>query len=255
MLELDQWREFDSSFATTVGPPIAPVCIRAMRFRSTDIPCDYLGSRGNGERRKGERRKQPRPGPDRRQTDRRRAAVRSVVLAAAAVVLPQHVKPQTLDIGSSRPPAPVVATRIESAVNEVDVPVEHAYDEFIHEASIHYRVDPTLIRSVMQTESAFDALAVSPAGAVGLMQLMPEVAAEMGVEDPLDPRQNIMGGVKYLRRLLDLHRGNVRLALASYNAGPTNVIEYGGVPPFPETQKYVKKVTRLVKSSRRAHTD
>ena len=88
-----------------------------------------------------------------------------------------------------------------------------------------------------------------------MMQLMPELAAELGVEDPLDPRQNIMGGVKYLRRLLDLHRGNVRLALASYNAGPTNVSQYGGVPPFPETQKYVKKVTRLVKSSRRARTD
>ena len=88
-----------------------------------------------------------------------------------------------------------------------------------------------------------------------MMQLMPDVAAELGVEDPFDPRQNIMGGVKYLRRLLDLHRGNVRLALASYKAGATNVAQYGGVPPFPETRKYVKEVTRLIKSSRRNHTD
>jgi len=107
----------------------------------------------------------------------------------------------------------------------------------------------------MQTESAFDALAVSRAGAVGLMQLMPDLASELGVDDPFDPRKNIMGGAKYLRRLLDLHHGNVRLALASYNAGPANVSEYGGVPPFPETRKYVKTVTRLVASSRRTQSD
>ena len=106
----------------------------------------------------------------------------------------------------------------------------------------------------MQTESAFDALAVSRAGALGLMQLMPDVAIELGVTDPFDPRQNVMAGAKYLRRLLDLYRGNVRLALASYNAGATNVTQYGGVPPFPETQKYVKQVTGLVASSRRART-
>ena len=174
--------------------------------------------------------------------------MRNVLLATAAVVLPQHVKPQSLDSKLSQPPAPVVSTTMETVVA---VSPEHAYDEFIQEASIRYGVDAALIRSVMQTESAFDALAVSQAGALGLMQLMPDVAAEMGVEDPLDPRQNVMGGVKYLRRLLDLYRGNVRLALASYNAGASNVTQYGGVPPFPETQKYVKEVTRLVESSRR----
>jgi soluble lytic murein transglycosylase-like protein len=174
------------------------------------------------------------------------------VLATAAVVLPHHVKPQSLDNTLSRPQAPVVTITIESVA---PVPPEHAYDEFIREASIQYGVDKALIRSVMQTESAFDALAVSRAGALGLMQLMPAVAAEMGVEDPFDPRQNVMGGVKYLRRLLDRYRGNVRLALASYNAGASNVSQYGGVPPFPETQKYVKEVTRLVESSRREQAD
>jgi transglycosylase-like protein with SLT domain len=219
-----------------------------MVFSSTDVPPDYLGSRGEGERRKGERRTQPRRGPDRRAGDRRRAAVRNVVLATAALILPHHVKPQSLDSKLSRPPAPVVTTTVESVV---PMPPQHAYDEFIREASLQYGVDFALIRSVMQTESAFDALAVSRAGALGLMQLMPELAAEMGVEDPFDPRQNVMGGVKYLRRLLDLYRGNVRLALASYNAGAGNVTQYGGVPPFPETRKYVKEVTRLVESSRR----
>jgi soluble lytic murein transglycosylase-like protein len=224
----------------------------AMLVSSTNVPPDYLGSRGEGERRKGERRRQPRPGPDRRRGERRRAAVRNVVLATAAVVLPHHGKPQSLDSKLSQPPVPAVTTTIEKVVA---VPPEHAYDEFIREASIQYGVDTALIRSVMQTESAFDALAVSRAGALGLMQLMPEVAAEMGVEDPFDPRQNIMGGVRYLRRLLDLHRGNVRLALASYNAGATNVAQYRGVPPFPETRKYVKEVTRLIESARREHAD
>jgi soluble lytic murein transglycosylase-like protein len=225
-----------------------------MLFRSKNVPPDHLGLRGEGERRKGDRRKQPRGGLDRRQTDRRRAAVRNVVLAAAAVVLPpHHGKTQSLNNKlTDVVPAAMITTKIESAVS---VPPEHAYDQFIREASDLYRVDATLLRSVMQTESAFDALAVSPAGAVGLMQLMPDVASEMGVDDPFDPRQNIMGGAKYLRRLLDRHRGNMRLALASYNAGPGNVTEYGGVPPFPETRKYVKTVTKLIRSSRRAQRD
>ena len=227
-----------------------------MLFSSKNVPPDHLGLRGDGERRKSERRKQPRAGRDRREGDRRRAAVRNVVLAAAAVVLPpQHGKTQSLDNKSL--PAPAASATVITTTTEtvVSVPPEHAYDEFIREASDLYRVDATLLRSVMQTESAFDALAVSPAGAVGLMQLMPDLASELGVDDPFDPRQNIMGGAKYLRRLLDLHKGNVRLALASYNAGPGNVTEYGGVPPFPETRKYVKTVTKLVQSSRRASRD
>jgi soluble lytic murein transglycosylase-like protein len=223
-----------------------------MLVNSTDVPSDYLGARSKGERRKGERRERARVGVDRRRGERRRAAVRNVVLATAALVLPHKVKPQSFENKAYPPLASRVTTRIESATA---VAPEHAYDEFILEASREYGVDSVLIRSVIQTESAFDAMAVSRAGALGLMQLMPEVAAEMGVEDPFDPRQNIIGGAKYLRRLLDLHRGRVRLALASYNAGARNVTQYGGVPPFPETQKYVKEVTRLIKSSRRTQTD
>ena len=223
-----------------------------MLFSSTDVPPDYLGTRAEGDRRKGERRRQPRSGPDRRKGDRRRAGLRNTLLAAVAVALPHQVKPESLHSAWLRPPVPIVTTRIESVVG---IPANHAYDQFIREASARYGVDATLIRSVMQTESAFDALAVSRAGAMGLMQLMPEVALELGVEDPFDPRQNVMGGVKYLRRLLNLYNGNVPLALASYNAGATNVAQYGGVPPFPETQNYVKQITRLVASSRRARTE
>ena len=222
-----------------------------MLFRSTDIPCDYLGARRTGDRRKGERRQQSRAEPDRRGRERRRTAFRGVVLATAAVAFPHQVKPESLNTAWLRPLVPAVTTTIESVVA---VPAELAYDAFIREASTRYGVDATLVRSVMQTESAFDALAVSRGGAMGLMQLMPDVAVELGVTDPFDPRQNVMAGAKYLRRLLDLYQGNVRLALASYNAGATNVTQYGGVPPFPETQKYVKQVTGLVASSRRTGT-
>jgi soluble lytic murein transglycosylase-like protein len=222
-----------------------------MLFSSKDVPPDYLGARHEGERRKRERRRGPRSGPERRAKDRRRAALRGTILAAAAVVLPHQVKRESFDAAWLRPPVPAVSTTIESVVA---VPASHAYDVFRREAATHYGVDATLIRSVMQMESAFDALAVSRAGAMGLMQLMPDVAEELGVEDPFDPRQNVMGGARYLRRLLDQYRGNVPLALASYNAGATNVAQYGGVPPFPETQNYVKQITRMVASSRRAPT-
>src|SRR5258705_7025671 len=200
----------------------------AMLFNSATVPPDYLGTRGDGERRRGERRARSRAGPERRVRVRRRAALGGTILAAA-VMLPSQVKPESLNPSWLTAPIPTVTTTVDSIVV---VPAEHAYDEFIEEASARYRVDATLIRSVMQTESAFDALAVSRAGAIGLMQLMPGVAEELGVDDPFDPRQNVMGGVSYLRRMLDLYHGNVRLALASYNAGATTVAQYGGVPPF-----------------------
>jgi soluble lytic murein transglycosylase-like protein len=122
----------------------------------------------------------------------------------------------------------------------------HAYDDLIKEAAARYHLDPAMIRAVMQTESAFNATAVSRVGAMGLMQLMPDVAAELGADDPMDPRQNIMAGSRYLRQLLNAQGGNVALALASYNAGPGAVKKYGSVPPFKETRSYVKKITDLL---------
>ena len=101
---------------------------------------------------------------------------------------------------------------------------------------------------MIRAESGFDARAVSTAGAQGLMQLMPELSEELGVTDPFDPRQNIFAGVRYLRWLLDRHKGDESLVLASYNAGPGAVDQYDGVPPFPETQQYVRTISRwLVK--------
>ena len=127
-------------------------------------------------------------------------------------------------------------------------PSKGPYADLIEEAAVAYGIDAALIRAVMQAESAFDPHAVSPVGAMGLMQIMPALAKDLGVQNPFDPRQNVMAGAKYLSRLLDAHRGNVAMALASYNAGPGNVKRYKGIPPFRETRNYVKKITGLMEA-------
>ena len=127
-----------------------------------------------------------------------------------------------------------------------------SYDSLIREAATRFSIDAELIRAVIATESAFDSAAVSSAGAQGLMQLMPALAMEMGVLDPFDPRENIMAGSRYLSALLLTYDGDVELALASYNAGPGSVDLYDGIPPFRETQQYVRTVTSLVE---RAHAN
>lgn len=135
------------------------------------------------------------------------------------------------------------------------VPAAIAYNDAIAEAADLYSLDPDLIRAIIRAESAFDVFAVSSAGAQGLMQLMPAVAEELDVIDPFDPRQNILGGARYLRWLLDRHHGNLELAVASYNAGPGAVDRYNGIPPFRETVNYVESVKRFLRNARRSDGD
>ena len=115
-------------------------------------------------------------------------------------------------------------------------------DGLINKYAGAYGVDPALVRAVMRNESGFNAGAVSPKGAQGLMQLMPGTAAQMGVRDPFDPEQNIAGGVGYLRHCLDRFGHNVPLAVAAYNAGPEAVAKYCTIPPYQETQLFVNNV-------------
>jgi hypothetical protein len=122
-------------------------------------------------------------------------------------------------------------------------------EALIEEAAAAHGISAHLVRAVVQAESAFDPLAVSPVGAQGLMQLMPSTATLMGVNDPLDPRQNVFGGVKYLSQLLDRFDGNVALALAGYNAGPTKVARYRGIPPYGETRGYVTRIRSMLAES------
>lgn len=114
----------------------------------------------------------------------------------------------------------------------------------IREAAQRYGIDPALVRAMIWVESRYDPYAVSPAGARGLMQLTPDTARSVGVANAFDPRQNVFGGVKYLSLLLKEHDGDLRLALASYNAGPAAVRRHGGVPPYGETQEYLTKIGR-----------
>lgn len=132
------------------------------------------------------------------------------------------------------------AARSASSAGQPASPSE--FDGIISEASKKYNVDEKLIRAVIKQESGFNPSATSYCGAQGLMQLMPETAQGLGVKDAYDPRDNIMGGTRYLSQLLGQFDGNMTKTIAAYNAGPGAVQQFGGVPPYSETQDYVNKV-------------
>jgi soluble lytic murein transglycosylase len=125
--------------------------------------------------------------------------------------------------------------------SKAKVPQRWEYDGLIGLTAREHEIEPALVKAVIAAESNFDPEAVSHKGAQGLMQLMPVTANRLGVEDPLRPTENVRGGTRYLRLMLDRY-GDVERAVAAYNAGPAAVDRYGGVPPYPETQDYVRRV-------------
>ena len=213
------------------------------------------------ERRDGERRHEgleskDRSGPDRRRGDRRARTSAGVVLGMAcltASVTPGrgHVDADPAAVRTVALPVVPAARAKEPGITARLLPsMNSRFDVHIEDAAARHDVSRELIRAVIQVESGFDRLAVSAAGAAGLMQLMPDTARRFGVVDRFDARQNIFGGTRYLRSLLDQYGGDISLAAAAYNAGENSVARYNGVPPYKETRDYVARVNALLGPAR-----
>ncbi|HEY7259700.1 MAG TPA: lytic transglycosylase domain-containing protein [Gaiellales bacterium] len=161
-------------------------------------------------------------------------ALQATLVQPAAAAAPQP---------AAAPQFSQVLAQAQTAGGAQGLPAEaQQYLPQVQQAAARYGVDPALIEAVIQQESGWNPQATSSSGAAGLMQLMPATARGLGVSDPYDPSQSIDAGARYLRGQLDRYDGDVRLALAAYNAGPGAVAQYGGVPPYPETQNYVAAV-------------
>jgi soluble lytic murein transglycosylase-like protein len=157
-------------------------------------------------------------------------------------------------INGETTPAPVVKASLKSAPSKILPISDPKIEDVIQQMASRHGVDPNLIKAIIKTESNNNPRAVSSKGARGLMQLMPPTARDLGVVNSLDPAQNVDGGVRYLKQLMTQYGGNLELSLAAYNAGPGAVERHGGVPPYRETQAYVKKIGNLY-GSLRAQTE
>lgn len=169
-------------------------------------------------------------------------------LPTISIQLPTDIRPSAKEEGSPVQVTAVTHSQITPKTNSGDTFSARVqdrlseYEPIIAQASKQFNVPPHIIKAVITAESAGKSSAVSKVGAKGLMQLMDGTAGDLGVKNSFDPEDNIRGGTKYLRKMLDEFDGNVDLALAAYNAGPGNVRKHGGIPPFQETQAYVRKV-------------
>jgi soluble lytic murein transglycosylase-like protein len=184
--------------------------------------------------------------------------LRILALAGAAALLTSPAEAQIYAWRDANGTLVLSDRRLDSAAATYDVPdaagirstrppasqaLRERYEPLIRQHAGRQSLRPDLVRAVIQVESGFNRWARSPKGAMGLMQLMPATARELGVDDPYDPDENIRGGTTYLRQLIDRYDGNEELALAAYNAGSTAVDRHGrAVPPYRETREYVKKV-------------
>ncbi len=155
----------------------------------------------------------------------------------------KKVKSEPESVLVSRPSTPVLSSPAGVTPSIASMPT--AYLDIINLACDRYGVDPVLVHAIVKVESDFNPYALSRKGAMGLMQLMPQTAVEMNVENSFSPHENINGGVRYLRYLMDRYEGNLSLALAAYNAGESSVQRWGTVPPFRETKHYVDKILKI----------
>ena len=184
-----------------------------------------------------------------------RADLASVGAETASVAVRQYgirEDPKTgrlIRVGSGRKVRRISAARLAASGSGLEGIQGHSpqtveLENLVQEAGRRHDIDPELIRAVIRQESGFNPLAVSHKGAQGLMQLMPETARRLGVQDVFDPAENVLGGAKLLRQLMDRYEGDLDLALAAYNAGEAAVERYGGLPPYRETTDYVDRITQ-----------
>ncbi|MFZ0959748.1 MAG: lytic transglycosylase domain-containing protein [Terriglobia bacterium] len=161
------------------------------------------------------------------------------------VLVDEHGRKIYVNTGETPKRADWMANSLRSSTSGVSERAPADIDRLVEQTASRYQVDPELVHAIIRVESGYDPKAVSNKGAMGLMQLIPATAQRFGVADPFDPKQNLDGGVNYLKYLLDLFGGDLSLSLAAYNAGEHTVQRSGGIPAITETQNYVRKVTSI----------